>query len=1138
MTSMPQSQDVFNRLKVVCVPLLEISLLSPTNTPNAHKFLSQILKILRDVKASGFILTTSLISYTFFPLSTILRRNSSLDIPDQVFEQIFLILGLLCEDWWWNCDIAVWEQIFMLCGAVIGGIDRKGKEKVRDDETKTAAAKCLLSLLHARTSVEEPGRFPPTPNASQKRLDELKIHTHTDKFLPVLGQTLNSLLNTVESPSLGLQRVSLELLALFIGTYAPDDLVPSVLPGIISSMSRVALGKSQSKGWANGEIVSGALNTMLLAVIRAVGDDICIQEGAINNIMDLEDLAEPVSKLPQPTSEGRRHYSTSRTSSWLHGTSSQLLIAMNTLTPLVSHPNISALLALSKFSSVVLGATSLTLPRAQPLLVSFLLSLSISSYPAVSDEARGSLTELLTTPSVARHSLLQTLLYNTSKNLLALPRLLPTRADTKIEHIAGLIEAACQLASTDGLHKRGLSSISAGISKMLGPAGGIEKWGWNLLLVLEFVEPPVTLFQASMAQFMLESDTRTPLGAVFPEVIFKNVLSSSTRVSLERMFRALGRAGGDGCLFSVEWFANVGRQSSGHRSVAATWCACRLLEGVAGMSLIEGYTGDPVSRQGSKRLLKLARAISRSTAEIWDQVGPDPLAASTSEEPPSDVESNLLVQHIHGLSSIHETLRIIPVSRWKENTYIEQPTLHKALQLQLLAVCAGILQARFTSMLIYTLYPVLHSLVSPVAYLSSTALATLHFFTTSMSYASPANLLLSNFDYALDAVSRRLSRRWLDIDATKALALMVRLVGSDIVERASDVVEECFDRLDEFHGYGVIVEGLVEVLGEVINVIKADVGAVPNDAQGTESASSVKNDHQSMHEFLQWVSHRNDSHITESYTTEYGPAPHKSWGPEKTSDEVDTVNGDVQQGPDPFADPPPTPIQVLTKQMVSRSLYFLTHGSPIIRSRIVALLDSSVSVLPPSALLPSVHSAWPFILNRLADSEPFVVSAAASLVEGLVTYHGSFMFRRIWDDVWPKFSVLLQNLNAADSVNALSRRGPGAVGTESAYTHSHRLYRSVINSMTAAVKGVAPHDALIWEVLLAFRRFLHTGAHEELQHSARGLYEAIGVNNSDAVWLVLSSTSGDVHPVLSFLRVPQWKIEANTSMIFQNLIKR
>jgi hypothetical protein len=491
---------------------------------------------------------------------------------------------------------------------------------------------------------------------------------------------------------------------------------------------------------------------------------------------------------------------------------------------------------------------------------------------------------------------------------------------------------------------------------------------------------------------------------------------------------------------------------------------------------------------------------------------------------------------VQGVSPLHETLRIVRASDVKQHTPIMQPILHKALQLQVLAVSAGILQARFTPLFIYTLYPVLHSLVSPVAYLSSSALAALNYITVVTSYASPANLLLSNFDYALDAVSRRLSHQWLDVDASKVLALMVRLVGSDVVDRAGDVVEECFDRLDEFHGYQVIVEGLVEVLGEVIHVIAGDAGSSQPASSDSPSPTTQIPHRQSLSEFFSWLSSRNDTFTEEQDTTDYGPAPREAWGEPHSKGQADGEEENIPtEELDPNAEPSLTPIQALTKQIISRSLYFLTHGSPVIRSRILNLLASSVPVLRESALLPSVHSAWPFVLNRLADKEPFVVSAAAGLVEALVTHVGSFMFRRIWDDVWPRFRVLLGNLAAADSSNALSRRGYGAVGSESAYTHSHRLYRSLIKTMTAAMTSVPPHDASVWEVILAFRRFLHEEAHEELQLCARELYVAIGRNNADAVWLALHSTSDDKYPIMVFLKASQWKIAANVANIFQTL---
>ncbi|KAG6897119.1 hypothetical protein C0992_003973 [Termitomyces sp. T32_za158] len=942
MTSQEVNQHIFKRLKVVCVPLLGASLLTPASVPDVLKYLSDLNTILLDFRASGSVLTPDLISYTFFPLSTLLRRNSASDIPDQILEKIFFVLSILCKDWWWDCDITVWEQLFVLCGAVIAGMDGKENRRVRAHETKQAAGECLLALLFIPTDKTHSNAT--LSDRIKARLEILKTTTGSNRFLPVLGQTLDSLLVTVDTPHLPLQRVCLSILSLIIGNYAPDGLLPSVLPGIVSRMTRIALGTSTKKGWANGEIVSGSLEVMQLAIVRTLGNDICAQEGAIHPIVKLEDLVrttmdQPDLPLPEP-----RPFTTLRTPSWLRGTSSQVLIALNTLTPLVTHPTPSALLAVSRLSVTLLSATSMTLPEVQPLLLHWLLSLSNSDYLSVSTQSRESLSSLLMTPSEAQVPLQHRLVRITNDSLSALPQLLITHADTKVEHVAGLIEAVCRLVYPSGEAKEGASFISNGIGRLLGPSGGIEKWGWSLLSVLELSTPQITFNAAFSGRLMLESNTNITQWEGFPEIDFKNVFSITAKKALERMFRALGRASGDSCLFSIEWFTSVGR----------------------------------------------------------------------------------------------------------------------------------------------------------------------------------------------NGVGARLSRRWLDIEATKVLLLMVRFVGSDIIERAGDVVEECYDRLDDFHGYTIIVEGLVEVLGEVLQVIQEDkkndlsVSAEPSDQ--TEEARVT-----SMESFFDWLPRRHQGPVEEVDTNDYGPAPREGWGEKKVSESDPADDTAAVEEPDPNAGVPLTPIQELTKQIVSRSLYFLTHSSPVIRARILSLLASSVPVLSESALLPSIHYAWPFILNRLSDSESFVVSSAASLIESLATHFGSFMFRRIWDDVWPKFRALLKQLDAADATSALSRRGVGAVGTESAYTHSHRTYRSVIKTMTAAVSTVHLQETSTWQLLLAFRRFLHGEAHEELQQCARDLYLAVGKKEADAVWLVLSSTIDSTHTSMKFLTTPRWDIRFNVDIIFQNL---
>ncbi|RPD64817.1 hypothetical protein L227DRAFT_519308 [Lentinus tigrinus ALCF2SS1-6] len=1143
MENVAATQSAFQRLKISCVPLLANSLLTPTTIPSVSKLLSDLHGTLTHLQATSYVFAPATISYVFFPLSSLLRRNDLPSIPDRILEQILNILGVLCEPWWWDMDVTAWEQVFMLCSAILGGIDRKGKGKDRDEETKVAAATCLWSLLRERAPDSDPSG---AANLDRARsvFGTYQKHAQSVKFLPVIGQTLNALMVTAESSHLPLQRVSLKVLSVMMKDYLPDSFVPSVLPGTISSMSKVALGTGTQRGWANGDIVATALLVMQHAIIRAVGDDICAREGAVRSVDNLEDLLGGGSRRPIPSDHPRSPYSTQRTESWLKGTASQLHIALNALSPLVKHQTPAALVGLATFAASILSATTLTVPQSQPLLLSFLLSLQASPFERVSSQADTSLRQILTSPSSSRHHIFQVLLQISRDNLAALPRLLLSHADSKVEHVATMLEAVCRLATSP--HDSSLpaiSAISSGVGKLLGPHGGVEKWGWSLLSTLEFTNPPVIVMQTSAAQLLLESDPSAAHVVPFPELTFRHVSSRSAGEALERMFRALGATAGEESLFTIEWFVDVGQSGMGKRAVAALWCACRLLEGAGRVSLESPAFFASVTGRG-RRLEKFARDLARRIAESWDE-WEDEEQPHDAEQTASAADENTLIEHVQGLVTVRGvpgTDNTIPAPSPHSTV---QPLIHRALSLQLLAITAGILEARFLPLLLHVLYPVLHGIVSETSIVSASALAALSFITNSTSYATPANLLLSNFDYALDSVSRRLTRRWLDVDATKVLAVLVRLVGRDVVQKAGDVVEECFDRLDEYHGYEIIVDGLVEVLGEVVKAIEEDEdNRLPRESRSTFRGPSLVDDARRLDSFVEWFKHRHDTNADDDLAADSEPTrdssyPREAWGKENedaadSDDEPAEKTGPARPGDDPFEEAPPTPTQALTTQIVSRSVFFLTHGSPTVRARILLLLARSVPVLPESALLPSVHHAWPFILNRLADAETFVVSAAAALIAALAEHVGDFMAQRVWDDVWPRFRELLRRLDRADATSALAKRTGGVgVGTESAYTHSHRLYRAIIMTMTAAARGVQPHDAATWEVVVLFRRFLHAQAHEELQVCARELYVALCENNEDAVWLGLAATVGWVGGSVAFLAEPKWDIERNIRMVLK-----
>ena len=1115
------------------MPLLSHSRIDNKNIPKVLSLLNELSETLQQLDGDHVWLKPDLLSYVFFPLTSIISRNGLPNIPDQILENIMLVLRLLFSWWWWTCDIALWEQMLMLAGSVVGGLDVKGKNRERDDETKTAAVKVILCLLEEH-SVDDGGKNEKR-TVVKSRLEELRSHAQTPKLVPILGQILNTLLVTATSAHTSLQLCSLQAINVIVSHYISDGIVPSILPGIVSTGSRIALGRTNNplkgKGWVNGSVVYAALQVLEVGILRAIGDEPCIKAGLVKELNGLEDLTELMSKDAAVLSSAQSEtpgnpFETIRTSSWLGATSSQLHIALNSLSPLLSHPTPISLIGLSSLSKSILHEAHLTLPDSAPLLSSYLLSLSASKFPSVSEHSRKSLQLLLSPSTRGSAALRQTLYHHNAECLSALPIAISSRSDAKIIHLASQVKASCSLPNSN-----------AGIGRLLGPTGHIEKWGFRLLSVLNFTEPTI-VYNNGNANLLLENGLTEQID--FPQAILRDIGTREPQDTLEVMLRDMGVAGGETCLFAVEWFVRTGLSDRGSsNSVASLWCACRILEGAIDIHLND--VGDinikPQYRSMGKRFEKFARWVTNTISELWDKGDGD-----NEEEPiarPSEDEEKPLIEFSKGLNPLETRFDLVSSASKQSLRRDYQPELHKCFSLQLLAVCAEILRSRFTPLLIYALYPVLHSLVQPLVYVNGSAFASLQHITRSLGFASPGNLLLANFDYALDGAARRLTKRRLDVDAARVLTLLVRIVGRDIVHRAGDVVEECFDRLDDFHGYTIVVEGLVEVLHEVVTVV-ADMEEFP--VENLSNIRDEKDDTSDKGHFkglIHWLKTRHDAPTSnEEESDEIGPSPRKAFGEEVKieDDKGDSKRNDSSSALD---EPPPTPTQILISQIVTRSISLLIHGSVLVRVRILTLLANAVPTLPASALLPSVHRAWPFILNRLADTQTAVVAAAASLIAALAATHGSFMTQRIWDDVWPRFKQMLSSLDAADGKNALARRSVGTgIGTESAYTHSHRLYRAMLQTIAAAVSGgVQIQDRRSWDVLLAFRRFLSKSAHDELQAAARRLYILFGEKNEDSVWLVLTSSAEMTGvPLLNYLIQKKWDIKDNVEIILQSLI--
>lgn len=274
-----------------------------------------------------------------------------------------------------------------------------------------------------------------------------------------------------------------------------------------------------------------------------------------------------------------------------------------------------------------------------------------------------------------------------------------------------------------------------------------------------------------------------------------------------------------------------------------------------------------------------------------------------------------------------------------------------------------------------------------------------------------------------------------------------------------------------------------------------------------------------MEQLLQWLEQRHKTPPQEDEDEDYGPAPREAWGKKAELQDEDEDPGSQPAYKEPEK-PQPTATHKLVHLILSRSVPFLTHSSPLIRARILGLLTSAVPVLGHDnsennpgipLLLPQIHRAWPFVLNRLGDSEPFVVAAAAGLVAALAASPGAgdFVKARIRDDVWPRFKTMLDALQVAESQSALAQRRPGGSTAASAYATSTRLHVAMLRTMDVALRGPGgAQDTEVWEIAVAFRRFLDRGQDASVQKAALRVFRALRAANEDAIWLALSATVG------------------------------
>lgn len=1012
--------------------------------------------------------------------------------------------------------IELWIMVVLRLGGPLPTGIGKGKEKEKEigeglmDEGKLAGLKLLLELIKPVVPSEEDDE----DDVLGSKIDWTNdpIDTLLSKPLPsppsppplsILFHTLTTLLALSSHPSSlpTLQSTALTALSILLHTcflplpeaISPPPLLATALPGTVSTLSRVSLSlpsttstlQEQSFRQPSSAII-GSLKLLQEVLVAALSDSITTSLRPSNETPD--SLTALISPPPQASSAPPPETATTPstpgptipTPSWLISTISSLTPILNSVSSrLSSHTNPQVRSSLITFLSTLLNdcSSSINPPTTYPLLRA-LLVLTKDDWTEVNQCAKSSVLNLK-------------LKLENSEGFKAI-------LIESLKGLSGVIKSGDEVSV-----RKNCKIIVGGLELGFGLEGGeIDRWGWGLLSACEF---SVGGLEGRGLGKITNGDGQE--GDDWPEIEMKFVKERITVRELEKVWKAFGSTEVVG-----EWVLDLATKGELKKSSTAMWVLVGISEGL--------------KDRGKKK--KFMRGIVREVLGLWKKLdeeeenssdtfgGGATVLKSGAEEEAEEASLNLPIEQSRGVS-ITPSLDLfnpIPVSSTLNSTI-----LPRCLSLRILSTLAPTSPSHLHLILYYHLT----SLSSPSSLLSSYAQHSLSRLSShspssqlQTTTSTPTTLILQNVDYLLNIISLRLSPSRLDLNAASVLIQMIKLTGSSVLPMLGGTVEDVLDALDDWHGYDLVCGGLWAVLDALVGVLGG--GEVEERGSRTKEKEIGH-----WERFESWLENRvRDKEEEEEGETSTLPHenPKKPFADTLPSEgsPLDDSNDKPPQQPTSSTDElppiPPIPSQVLASQVLSKAVYFLSHESPFLRSKILSLIGSCVSLFstpfsPTEALnpnrhsqyLPAINRAWPYILRRLSISEhPSVIFSAIELLEALSVHSGEYMGRRITEDAWPLILKLL------DHELALEKNWSAAGDSGRRFNHSTKLAYKILVLLQKVVKNVPLKEEVVWDMSVACRRFLAEGEDADIRRASIELFEELKEVNDDAVWVVVDGT--------------------------------
>lgn len=459
----------------------------------------------------------------------------------------------------------------------------------------------------------------------------------------------------------------------------------------------------------------------------------------------------------------------------------------------------------------------------------------------------------------------------------------------------------------------------------------------------------------------------------------------------------------------------------------------------------------------------------------------------------------------------------------------------QALALEVTTFAASRMKESFRPELIDVLYPITTFLGSGVPKLRDHAIISLNSIAMTCGYSNVTDLIIENVDYMVNSVSLRLNTFDISPTSTQVLRMMIRLTGPKLIPYLDDVIASIFAALDNYHGYPLFAESLFSVLTEVVQQGSHSdhllLDAVKSSAKDHKKTLQAMVTTEDIYNILSSrIERREKRRLEELHRENIESHPERPWKkinptvPENDEDDEEP-NTEVEKPP-----PPKTPTFKILTRITDLTQHYLTSPSPTLRKSLLELLATVCPALSPDedAFLPLVNSVWPVLVERLYDSELFVIISACKALATLCQSAGDFLNTRIKTEWWDKLGEWCRKVkvdatqsSSRAKVKARANRDDqqdrdilvptrsrnGVEGKESStavgavsstglgrFTQAAQTWEAVQELLVAIVSFVQIDDDVFDQILLLLADTLPTNP------EAKAALEAV---DPDAVWLLM-----------------------------------